>query len=525
MVLGILLVAVAVLGPAFVTSAPVPCNYNYLGQYFFYAENGNPALYYPAQGPQVCQSVGLAWANVTNAVLPYLWALQFKCYGFNSTVFFQNYQGLPGPDSYWVLSEEYVENSASYDGTQGALLCQVPGPLTTTDVETATEIETEVLSVMESVTTTLISQSVEMDTAYSAIVVTQTIVVDGTTTTTVCTTTTVYKPHPRYRPDYHPRDGHAHHNYNHSHRRRRQSQLHERKRPRQKPTGTEKAGWQAVPSGWSVCSTSLNNFYVISYDGAQSPLLPDAACNQVLGPQYVLANMTLPILDNLQDMLGACEVDYATIAFWYQYQALCAYISQGPALVGFLDFDAPDLLSGCILQPQVICYQGPAIAETRSILTGPTNTVTQTSNVATTTQTSNVTVTDTLTVTTTQLTTTTVQTVVLEVTVTTTTTDVVTTETETATWTVCKRGQPTTACSCQCPRAVCTSICSSSSCRHTSSSSCQHTSSSSCRQTSSSSCQHTSSCLPAQCPYHGAYEEKQETEDDDNEDYDDDGSK
>jgi hypothetical protein len=400
-------------------AVPVICPYTYDDQFFFVSTSQGRVP--PANASALCASIGLGWANVTREQLPYLWMLQVKCYGPNAYGWLQNYAGLVSIANYWNLNHEYVESTHYYDSFTGVAICQRPVPATVTVDDVYTYVNYTLITESTTVTSTLIVPTGV--TTYVGSVSTLTITKGSVSYTTVHALTTEY-----VRPPPHPYLLHA--NYPD----KRRDQL-KKKLPLKQQSGSKRA------TQWNVCPHSVNNYYVLQYEGENVSTFPDQTCKQVLGEDYDVANLTLPILQNLGGLLNECEVDYVNIGFWYQYQGLCSYVVNNPLVIGFLDFDAPNLGSDCLYAPYVLCYQalGANVSVTSIVPTGPYETVTET-DVLETTETETETTTNLGVLLTTSTQTSVIDTFTLVATVTTSVTTATSTSTATSYCVVCSTG-------------------------------------------------------------------------------------
>lgn len=369
-------------------------------------------------------------ANITSVELPYIYLVQNLCFGAFSQLFLGSYAALPPIGGCFYIGGvvETVDSGPQCSELSAAVLCQDAVVAQTTTSVTATVNYTTIFT--QNITSIDTDTSTEYTTTYVATISTQ-VITEGTYTVTTTTTTKT-----KYRK---PKPTHHHH---HHHR-----FLGEKEESHRPPNVSIPK--RASQSGWTACSVSLNNYYIVTNLNNTDQTAQQACLT--LGPNYVVGNLTIPIAQNLASLFSDCFVTLGPNFYaWYDYVPLCA--SGSSTSLTIWDFDGPTL-NMCLYPPFVLCYLGPNIVTTSTINTGPFTTLTISTTVSTSSSaiTQTTTVTETITV---DVTVTSVDPITLTATAFSTTTEANSTSTETQTCTVCRNRPDRTTVTEYCPTTV-----------------------------------------------------------------------
>ena len=360
----LLLSAVAVASPS-----PFPiCPFNKFGKYYVVFDlrlspnQPNRGMRF-ALYAQACASYNLLPANVTASIIPDLVDLLLDCYPVpigQQSLWIDYYEGLPNP---------YACNSMLVDGSMWTApyqcpnvsmpaLCEVP----VVPVEITSTIVTANQTVTEDVTSLLTTVFLSTETVIDYFVTRITsVITQGTSTLTTITTTstlcsTITRTHTSsYKPT----------------RTRTSSSSSSSKQGGKEPTNLKNV------QQFSECTSFLNGFHFVRGDlpFSISGYTPAEACGYF---GYVVANITLPILDNLAQVMDDCfGIDPTSFIFdsYYGWTPLCGFVfhfSDNTPGININDFN----YSVCDINLWVLCNEGSPIITTSTVPTGPFTTST-----------------------------------------------------------------------------------------------------------------------------------------------------
>ena len=395
------------------------CPYNRFGQYFIvYGPNPQKAGQATQQFngmphdlyPTACAMYEMRPANITSDIVPDLVSLIYQCQPSVTLkqgqplipgAWFSSYEGLPTPHDCNILYFDGTVGSSDYvcEFDNFLALCEVP----TNAVEVITTTITNSVIVTEDVTSqlTTVFLSTETVTDYFVTRIT-TVITQGTSTLTTITTTSTscstitrtYTITPTCSdtsssssssfsnsdccpPNHHRRRDH--------HRRGCRDCGAKIKEPISDWKSTKIVKAPAVPNNvqqsYIQCTDSLNGFFLVREGLAPAgrKLSRAADINGVEACAFfssTLANITMPILQNLGIMFDAClaDTDYVVFNSYYGWNPLCGFVQYGvTGGVGMNDVSA----SICEMAGWALCHSGSPLVTTSTVTTGPfsTNTI------------------------------------------------------------------------------------------------------------------------------------------------------
>ena len=393
MILLVLVLLLSSLAAASQVDFPI-CPDNLYGQYYIVFGPSPPPSKAAAQPPQrrgmpfdlystACEAWGLRPANITHNIVTDLVNLLNRCVPViidknakrtkqedpEHALWIDYYEGLPKPADCNSLFDDGAVFSVPFLCLVYNLpaLCQMPvNPIevisiTVTESETVTEDATSVI------TTVLVSTETITDYVVTSVI---TVVTRGTSTiTTITTTSTSCSTKTRTHTITPTCDCGV----------KIQKNVSDWK-------STKVVKVPAVPDqaqqAYIQCTDSVNDFYLVRANapavGAKSNsaahINGDEACGY-LGMQ--LANVTMPILDNLGTMFDSCLSYFDSFVFnsYYAWTPLCGYSYYYG--VDFIGIGINDVNPAqCENAPWALCRLGPAIIVTSTVTTGPFTTVT-----------------------------------------------------------------------------------------------------------------------------------------------------
>lgn len=336
-----------------------------------------------AQAGQLCSLFGLQLANVTSADVPGLVDLMDSCMT-RPGAFFGYYEALPPIVCNFLERASWgVLNNVATCGVRQAVICEIPlDPVVTTVTTTTLPIGTTTTAT-STVTSTV---STVVSTEYILSEVTRTLTSDGTTYTTACGTTTVCATVTRVVVDYCLCDSSSsdcrcsHWSTSCSHCdcsssssssdcqeccRAQKAYSPPSKKPYHRPAAVV-ASEKRANNGWTQCPNTFAGFAVVRNNSPQPGEMFSMACASQ-GMHF--ANVTAELFPNLvQYVIGPCSVSEAAFNSYYGYEAELAVINS----LGIALYDAgPRLVGASTSIVDVLCRQGPDVATTSTVFTGP----------------------------------------------------------------------------------------------------------------------------------------------------------
>jgi hypothetical protein len=274
-----------------------------------------------------CENFGYRLANLTVDDLLAVRTMAESCGDSDAGFWFGTLESLPIPFDCFALfpGAVSVSNSTICDGSEFMAICQVPDDIIqyTTTRTTVTVVKTHTSSIFIPTATATYTRFTDYSFIDEEI----------TRTRTVTVTT-------------------------HVHRRRE----HHKAKQEQQEAET-----------YVTCSASINNFFLVENQDID-PLLSQTfedACD-TLG--YPVANLTIPILNNLAPMFGSCGTSYAGANSYYSFTPLCLVASSNG--LAFFVFNNTQYLEFCINAQWALCRGGPPVLTTSFIQTDEFTTVT-----------------------------------------------------------------------------------------------------------------------------------------------------
>ena len=325
-----------------------------------------------------CESHGLQRANITADLIPELVALYAKCappFGKNADQVF-DVTGM-WINSYEALPKLFECLGLFPDGTAAGgqfmcgfysmpALCEVALDAVEVISSTLTEAETVTEDVTSLLTTVFLSTETVTDYYVSRIT---TVITQGTSTLTTITTTltscsTITRTHTSTCCTSHSH--HRHHECRNCSPKI-QEEVDEWKNAKlvNVPLSPNEAQQSYVR-----CPTSMNNFYIVSV-GLAGKAMRAANINGIEACayfEYNLANITIPILNNLGSLWQACSVPVAVFNSYYGWTPLCGTYAPGEFGGLFInDISSAD----CNNTQWALCRAGSPIVTTLTVPTGP----------------------------------------------------------------------------------------------------------------------------------------------------------
>ena len=364
----VLLAAMAVAAPSTV------CQYN-LDNHYFIVSGQAGGLIPHSQYSTVCGVHGWRPANITADIIPDLLEVLEQCWPLLPSNFpglwIGTFEALPTP---YVCNSLYHEGSVTssiYECSNITLLALCEAIPIVTIPSILTELATTTEDVTSFLTTTLV-YSTETVTDYIVSRITLLITVGTSTLTTITTTST------SCRTLTHTYTSTCRHQHRHDY----SSEVDDWK-------NAKLAKVPAVPGeaqqDYIRCNASLNKFYLVRHN----PILKDHTSAQINATEacayfgYSLANITNPILENIQPLFVDCNLPTGTgIVFnsYYGWTPNCGFLAIGPrGGMGMNNVD--DYI--CDLVGWALCRDGPPVVTTSIVPTGPFETVTIASVVTT----------------------------------------------------------------------------------------------------------------------------------------------